>query len=166
MTEEVPLPRLIWDPSTESFSSTRERKRVKLSSPPFSSDPVFSSDEDPSAENYTQERRKKKFRGPWYHQRPILETAHHELDQHDPQRKTKRSFERHFDSGVFMGSDGTDVDDDAVEDNLIERVSVPTLLPWRPSRATQTAKELSPEEWVQDKIHQCLEDGNQTIDLS
>jgi len=159
MADELPLPRLAWDPSTESFTKNPPRKRVRLSSPPISSDPaIFSSDDDPSAENYTQERRKKKYRGPWFRQRPASPQESQERESH---KKSKRTFERHFDSGVFMGSDGTDGGEE------LEDFEKTALLPLRQSRATQSAKPLpSPEELAQGQIQLCLEEGNESIDLS
>lgn len=159
MAEELSLPRIAWATTSESFSTTA-RKRVRLSSPPISSDPaIFSSDDDPSADNYTQERRKKKFRGPWYHQRPASEAG--SVDSHEPEhKKGKRRFERQFDSGVFMGSDGTDMDLEEFEDG-------PTALPLRQSRMPQTRKAVStPEELARGLIQRCLEDGDESIDLS
>ncbi|CZR58639.1 uncharacterized protein PAC_08531 [Phialocephala subalpina] len=163
MADELPLPRLRWDPVTESFSKNAAGKRVR-SSPPASSDPaLFSSDDDPSADNYTQERRKKKFRGPWYHQRPASEESSQESQEHAPEKKSRRTFERQFDSGVFMGSDGTDVDE--VLEELESRNAM--ALPVRHSRGTQSARRLpTPEELVQGQIQRCLEEGNESIDLS
>ncbi|KAE9372562.1 hypothetical protein N431DRAFT_375807 [Stipitochalara longipes BDJ] len=163
MAEDLPLPRLAWNSTTESFSKDVPRKRVRLSSPPISSDPaVFSSDDDPSADNYhTQERRKKKFRGPWYRQRPALDDESPDSHEHD-HKKSKRKFERQFDSGVFMGSDGTDMDD-APE----EFESAPASLPLRQPRVTQTPKTVPTlEELAQGQIQRCLEDGDESIDLS
>ncbi|PMD30458.1 hypothetical protein L207DRAFT_538016 [Hyaloscypha variabilis F] len=163
MAEELHLPRRAWDPKTESFSDNPPPKRVRLSSPPISSDPAFfSSDDDPSVDNYhTQERHKKKFRGPWYRQRPALDEG--SLDSHEyGQKKSKRKFERQFDSGVFMGSDGTDMDD-ATEEFEPE----PASLPLRQPRVIQTQKAAPTlEELAQGQIQRCLEDGDESIDLS
>jgi hypothetical protein len=163
MAEDLPLPRLAWDPTRESFSKNPPRKRARLSSPPISSDPaIFSSDDDPSADNYTQERRKKKFRGPWYRQRPASDAGSQDSHEHDPHKKSKRRFERQFDSGVFMGSDGTDMDE-----SMEEFESGTTPLPLRQSRATQTARATpTPEELARGQIQRCLEDGDESIDLS
>lgn len=164
MADDFSLPRLKWDPTTESFSQNAVRKRARLSSPPASSDPaLFSSDDDPSADNYTQERRKKKYRGPWFQQRPASEAGSQDTQDNVPEKKTKRTFERQFDSGVFMGSDGTDFDDVLEE---LETKNAPTLpLPLRHSRGT--AKLLpTPEELVKGQIQRCLEEGNESVDLS
>jgi hypothetical protein len=166
MADDFPLPRLRWDPTPESLSKNPARKRVRLSSPPVSSDPaLFSSDDDPSADNYTQERRKKKYRGPWFQQRPASEAGSQDMLDNAPEKKSKRIFERQFDSGVFMGSDATDIDDVLEE---LESKTAPTLpLPLRHSRGTQSAKPLpTPEELVKGQIQRCLEEGNESVDLS
>ena len=157
MADNPPLPRLAWDSITDSFSSNK--KRVRGSSPPISSDPaVFSSDDDPSADNYTQDRRKKKYRGPWYNQRPACDAS----GEHDSRRKTKRPFERQFDSGVFMGSDGTDIDEESAQ---FEREGAPLSL--RKSSAARNVAPLpSAEDLASLLIKQCLEHGTETIDLS
>lgn len=162
MEDEPTLPKLSWDPVTESFSNARRRKRV-LSSPPVSSDPIFSSDDDPSAENYTQGRRKKKFRGPWYQQQPASDAASQEPEQEEEQRRGKRTFERQYDSGIFMGSDGTDIEE--VMENL--QATRGPALSLRLSRTTQTERRVpTPEELVRGQIERCLEEGEESIDLS
>jgi hypothetical protein len=160
MADELSLPQLAWNPATESFSNDRPRKRARLSSPPVSSDPaLFSSDDDPSAENYTHGRRKQKYRGPWYRQQPASDQEGHET-----RKKSKRTFERQFDSGVWLGSDGTDVDE-ATEG--LQSINKTWNLPVRPSRTTQTRDEPpSPEVLARGQIELCLEDGNESIDLS
>jgi hypothetical protein len=159
MADDPPLPRLAWDSTAGSVSSNK--KRVRGSSPPISSDPVlFSSDDDPSADNYTQERRKKKYRGPWYNQRPASDTS----GEHDSRRKTKRYFERQFDSGVFMGSDGTDIDEESVQ---FEPEGRHALLSPRQSSAARIVTPLpSAEDLASRLIQQCLEYGTESIDLS
>jgi hypothetical protein len=160
MADDLPLPRLAWHPASETFSSNT--KRVRGSSPPISSDPaLFSSDDDPSVDNYTQERRKKKYKGPWYNQRLASEAS----GEHDPRRKTKRPFERQFDSGVFMGSDGTDIDEESVDKFERERKPIP-LSPLQFSTARIVTPLPSAEDLASRLIQQCLEYGNENIDLS
>ena len=162
MADDLPLPRLPWDPSSGSYLNNPPRKRVRLSSPPISSDPViFSSDDDPSADNYhSQERRKKRFRGPWYRQRPASDEG--PQNSHEHEKKCKRKLERQFDSGVFMGSDGTDIDEP-----MEEFESGTASLPLRQSRIIQKEKAApTPEELAQGQIQRCLEDGDESIDLS
>ena len=64
-----------------------------------------------------------------------------------------------------MGSDGTDIDEEALDQFERERGS--NSLPLRQTRATQTARPLpSAEDLAQSQIQQCLEEGNESIDLS
>lgn len=163
MADEPSLPRLPSNPAIESFSNNRPHKRVRLSSPPvISSDPpVFSSDDDPSAENYTRERRKKKYRGPWFHQKPASDAG----DDEQKLGRGKRKFERQFDSGVFMGSDGTEMSD-VVEDMEPELGTLPEGLS-HASVPPISQLSISPEEErAQELIQGYLEDGNENIDLS
>lgn len=158
--DELPLPKLAWDPATNSFTNHRSRKRSRSTPPPVSSDPaLFSSDDDPSADNYTQERRKRKFRGPWYQQVPADGEYAREADQ----RKAKRTFQRQHDSGVFMGSDGTDLDEPAENTEF----KLP-LFPSRPSRlqAQLLSSQPSAENAAREEIERCLESGDETIELS
>ena len=165
MEDELTLPKLAWNPATGSFFKDRSRKRVRLSSPPVSSDPaLFSSDDDPSSDNYTQGRRKQKYKGPWYSQEPASEQDSQELQGRQSSRKSKRIFERQFDSGVWLGSDDTDVDE-AIEG--LQSINETWNLPVRQSRATRTKDETpSPEELARRQIELCLEEGNECIDLS
>ena len=77
--------------------------------------------------------------------------------------KKKRPFERQFDSGVFMGSDGTDVGEGMEELEVVNT----SMLPVRQSREVQTERGApSPEELARAQIESCLEEGNEIIDLS
>ena len=170
MAEEPTLPRLVWNPLKESFSSHLQKKRGRVNSDALSSDPpLFSSDDDPSAENYTHIRRKKKYRGPWYQQLPASDSSH---DQHEQEsaRKGKRVFERQFDSGVWMGSDGTDMDEPSEELELKTPASVtvwPRTVPvYNHVAHAWNQVERSSEELAQSQIDMCIENGNETIDLS
>ena len=168
MADELSLPRLAWNPVAKSISNNRPRKRVRLSSPPISSDPaLFSSDDDPSSENYTQGRRKQKYRGPWYSQQPASDHDSQESQEsqvHQDPKRGKRSFERQFDSGVWLGSDGTD-SDEMIES--FQSINETWKLPVRSSRSTQTKDEPpSPEQLARAQVELCLEEGNESIDLS
>ncbi|TVY37418.1 Glucose-repressible alcohol dehydrogenase transcriptional effector [Lachnellula subtilissima] len=157
---------LVGTPSPSRFPTIEEEKRVLSSPPPVSSDPaIFSSDDDPSADNYTQERRKKKYRGPWYQQQLASDSG--SLDQNENDQNMKgtrtRTFERQYDSGIFMGSDGTDIDE--VMENL-STTRAPALS-LRLSRPAQTDRRIpSPEELARGQIDSCLEEGEESIDLS
>jgi hypothetical protein len=163
MADEPKLPKLPSRPAGEPFLNNRPHKRVRLSSPPvISSDPpVFSSDDDPSAENYTRERRKKKYRGPWFHQKLASDAG----DDEQRLGRGKRKFERQFDSGVFMGSDGTEMSD--VAEDLEPEPGALTQGFSRVSAPSMSQLSISPEEErAQELIQGYLEDGNENIDLS
>jgi hypothetical protein len=167
MAEDICLPRLAWDPATESILNKKPRKRARLSPPVSSDPPIFSSDDDPSVDNYTQARRKRTYRGPWYRQQPASDSGSSIQDSQERDvRKTKRTFERQFDSGVWLGSDDTDAD---ATIEALDAVCVGTTnLPVRQARAVQTTQNLidTPEGLAQRQIELCLETGNETIDLS
>jgi hypothetical protein len=104
----------------------------------------------------------------------------HPDSNHDSQKpgskKSKRTFERRFDSGVWLGSDGTDVTDGTDVDETTEGLGTfsgaTTALPMRQSRAIRTFRTpqnftlSAEEELAQREIELCLDDGNETIDLS
>lgn len=151
MDEEEPsLPKLVSHSYNESLPLNL-RKRTRLSSPSISlsSDPpIFSSDDDPSADNYTNVRRKKIYRGPWYH---------HELI--DGREKPKRTLKRQLDSGIWMGSDEADVGD--VEPNLEEISRSKVGIRVQPEKPLMP----SPEELAEKHIELCLDKGNESIEL-
>jgi hypothetical protein len=154
MDDEPTLPRLSWNPLSETFSNQAPRKRVRLhdSPPPLSSDPaIFSSDDDPSADNYVPGRRKKQYRGPWFKQ----ESCDEYMEDTPPNEKRPRAFKRQMDSGVWMGSDGTDSD--------LGDLPAPSASQSFSYRGSQQAVQLSP---VDEHIHECLEYGNEAVDLS
>lgn len=186
MADEPTLPRLpavAWDSETQSFAHhTRTRKRAArdraepLSPPPVStsSDPaVFSSDDDPHVDNYAQggRHRKKRYVGSWYQQHPALSsdsafggeeaTARPLL----PKKAAQRTFQRQFDSGVWMGSDGfTEDDEDTImEPDFPEEPRLPQLF----GHARAKVVALSPaEEFARQKIQEAIDTGNEVIDLS
>lgn len=159
--------------NVESLPIHPTKKRVRHTSfTALSSDPaLFSSDDDPSADNYLRVRRKKQFRGPWYSQVPASEGNSQENLQENQDggngigKKQDRKFERKYDSGVFMGSDGTDLDEVL---DVIERKNI-SILPvremWNAPKvpSIERARE---ERWAEEQIHKCLEDGDESIDLS
>jgi len=102
------------------------------------------------------------YRGPWYRQRPEPDSASQEMGDSDHHKK-KRPFERQFDSGVFMGSDGTDMGEGVEELEVVNT----SMLPVRQLREAQTERGApSPEELARVQIESCLEEGNESIDLS
>ena len=170
MAGEPTLPRLAWNPLIESFSNHPQKKRGRVNSDALSSDPpLFSSDDDPNAENYTYIRRKKKYKGPWYQQLPASDSSHDSHEQENV-KKGKRAFERQYDSGVFMGSDGTDIDEPMEELELEPPASVPCLPRTVPAynHVPHGWNEVdrSSEDLARSQIDLCIENGNETIDLS
>ena len=111
---------------------------------------ILVGDDDPSVDNYVGGRRKRQFRGPWYDHQPIRDN-----------NKKQRSFKRQYDSGVFLGSDGTDMDE-----GLEESESVYANLSLRQWSSSQNAvkQEPTPEDRVREHIELCLETGNETIE--
>lgn len=100
--ELPPLPPAARLPVRKTYKSLLSRKRSRLEYEPqstTSSDPaLFSSDEPcPSAENYSAKRRKDKWRGTWWGEKVRGEAA-----------RENRQFKRNIDSGVWMGSEGTE----------------------------------------------------------
>ena len=108
--ELPPLPASQASPRKYSLSLLR-RKRSRSEyelEPATSSDPaLFSSDEPaPSAELYSAKRRKDNWRGTWWGERLRAEAA-----------KEKRLFKRSYDSGIWMGSEGTE---SSLEDEFLD----------------------------------------------
>jgi hypothetical protein len=161
MAEEPSLPQL---PHGNENGLKRVRLNARSDSPVISSDPpLFSSDDDPSAENYAGGgRQKKRFRGPWYSQRP--------LPMRDAPAKITRKFERNFDSAVFMGSDSTEADEDAEFSSRIEppgfSSSSQLQVAMRPPPAPQTVIEPTPEMLAEEYMQSFLDSRGATIDLS
>ncbi|KFH47462.1 Plant intracellular Ras-group-related LRR protein-like protein [Hapsidospora chrysogenum ATCC 11550] len=166
-SDEPSLPRLpavSWDEQTQSFSNNpRKRGRMprRASTVSFnSSDPaVFSSDDDPALDNYVEGRRKKRYVGTWFQQQPAG-SSDSTFSEAAMQPKAKRTLARQFDSGVFLGSDGTD-DDDMLDLDIPTRPKLPQL-----DRAAAVVPRVSESERrLREKIEQCLENGDETIDF-
>lgn len=159
MEEEPTLPRLAaWNSSIDPLSHHQPKKRVRLteSSPQLSSDPIFSSDDDPSADNYVQGRRKKQYRGPWYRQEAEDESEREftRMSQRKP-----RTLKRQLDSGVWMGSDGTDMD-------FEETLPLPPPPPASQQFASRSSQKAVQVSWEDAVISHCLEEQSENIDLS
>lgn len=111
-----PLPVSHVDPTPDLSALHYKRKRPRLDHDiTTSSDPaLFSSDDHaPTAENYTSKRRKQKWHGTWWGERVKSQTS-------EIARGQKRGFTRNFDSGVWMGSEGTDT---SIEDGFLEETT-------------------------------------------
>lgn len=157
------LPGVSWDEQTQSFSnnpkkrSRMPRRQSGASIISFnSSDPaVFSSDDDPALDNYVEGRRKKRYVGTWFQQQPASSDS--TFSEAVAQPKAKRTLARQFDSGVFLGSDGTDCED-VMELEMPTRPKLPQL-----DRAVVPHVSES-ERRLRERIQECLDDGNETID--
>lgn len=115
-----------------------------------SSEPaIFSSDDDPAVENYTQDRRKKQYIGTWDRQRPVDRAA----------RMTKRKLVRQSDSGVYMGSDASSIDD--ILDDLCFQAP-----PLKFARASQPSGLSPAEAEARRRIQRYIDRGDEYIDLS
>jgi len=171
MAEELSLPRLpavSWNAETQSFSNNpkkrvRTRRSSAASASAFnSSDPaVFSSDDDPALDNYIEGRKKRKYVGSWFRQEPVLSSdSAFEDSQPRPLPKSRRTFKRQLDSGVWMGSDSTD---DGFEEL---QVSVQPKLPELAQPAPPPQPVISAaERHARAMIQRCLDDGDETVDL-
>lgn len=167
MAEEPSLPRLpavSWDENSQSFSNN-PRKRVRHPRSGGicnSSDPaVFSSDDDPGLDNYVEGRKKKRYVGSWFQQQPTSSDS--TFSEHMILPKPKRKLARQFDSGVYLGSDGTEGDDLAAE---VLEMPLRSKLPQLEERPQALAPVVSKAELLaREKIQTCLEQGDETIDL-
>ncbi|KOS20844.1 Leucine-rich repeat-containing protein 1 [Escovopsis weberi] len=175
MDEEEPLlptlPAVSWNAGSQCISNyprKRRKQRGRAASPlPLtsaceSSDPAFfSSDDDPGLDNYNnQNRRKKRYIGSWFHQRPTSsESSLNEGPAHDLPL-SKRTLTRQIDSGIYMGSDLTDYDDEP--DEISDSPAPVRLL----RQAARQAPTISPaERLAQIKIQDCLDRGHDCFDL-
>ncbi|KHO01279.1 Leucine Rich Repeat domain protein [Metarhizium album ARSEF 1941] len=159
------LPAVSWVESSQSFSNNpRKRVRHPRSGGLYnSSDPaVFSSDDDPGLDNYVEGRKKKRYVGSWFQQQPTSSDS--TFGERMTAPKPKRKLARQFDSGIYLGSDGTEGDDLASE--ILEmplRCKLPQLHE-QPQRRTTRAVSKA-ELLAREKIRSCLEQGDETIDL-
>jgi hypothetical protein len=164
----LPPPIFPWNKKPGLIGNGRKRLRLPGTTDPppplTSSDPaLFSSDDDPSLENYNDGRKKRRLVGSWYEQQPASSDPIIGEDVLPSHPKPNRKFTRHFDSGVWM-ADGTD---DAPNDANNLRVP-PPVFP-APSKRAEFRRQVSQvstaEQIARDKIHACVELGDDTIDL-
>ncbi|KAK5636434.1 hypothetical protein RRF57_012146 [Xylaria bambusicola] len=162
------LPKVSWDSYTQTFTNTRKRYRDGATTQAIfsnSSDPaVFSSDDDPHVDNYVNGRhRKKRYVGSWFQQMPTSsDSTFGEVAE--PQPKPKRTFERQWDSGVWMGSDGSvDADEEFTMD-----VEQPPQSKLPQLHGPPPVPSVAPEEKlvIHNIIDTAIEEGNPEIDLS
>lgn len=166
-SEEPSLPRLpavSWDAQSQSFSNNpRKRGRYPRQQSGTSmlsfnsSDPaVFSSDDDPALDNYVEGRRKKRYIGSWFQQQ--LASSDSTFAEPIAQPKTKRTLVRQLDSGVFLGSDGTECED-VLELEIPTRARLPQLERAIPPPVSES------ERLLRERVQTCLENGDETIDF-
>lgn len=137
-----------------SLPSKRKRSYASHMFSDSSEPAIFSSDNDPAAENYFQgPRQKKQYRGTWEDQQPINGTL-----RESAAIRGKRKFERQVDSGVFMGSD--DLDPDFLPPPAASRMpQFNALAIHRPA--------LDPvENQALQIIRKCVDEGRLIVDLS
>ncbi|KAH6686908.1 hypothetical protein F5X68DRAFT_232234 [Plectosphaerella plurivora] len=177
MDEEPRLPRLPigvkWTESQGIIRDPNFRKRGRRDSNESlrrkleSSDPaIFSSDDDPAIDNYAHgARRKRRYVGSWFHQQPLpssSDSAFEEPITSKPLPKTRRTFKRQLDSGVWLGSDSTDDGFDALQ--IPKKAKLPVAVQQPVAAPKPVISELERE--AQRIIQLCLDEGNETVDLS
>ncbi|KJZ74870.1 hypothetical protein HIM_05779 [Hirsutella minnesotensis 3608] len=169
MAEEPSLPRLpaaaTDQPQRRFVNAHRKRGRNDLyeanaSSSLFnSSDPaVFSSDDDPGLDNYVEGRRKKRYIGSWFQQQPTSSDSTFGEANPAP-RPLKRTLTRQFDSGVFLGSDGTDNEEILEELGTAPRSKLPQLEHRSIERVSNAELE------ARETVRRCIEQCSERIDL-
>lgn len=164
--EEPTLPAhpISFDRDGAPFLAISKRKRSAVSQLMSDSSemPIFSSDDDPAAENYHDGhgRQKRQYTGSWDRQQPIQNSSPR------AESRVKRKLERQVDSGVFMGSDASA---DSSLDGFPTRPpawNLPgpqfTQIP-RSSRQSDLSQA---EAKARSRIQQCLDTDNETVDLS
>lgn len=164
------LPKVSWDSHSQTFVNTRKRNRDGATPQPLSfnsSDPaVFSSDDDPHVDNYTNGRhRKKRYFGTWFQQMPASSDSIFG-EAPGPRPKPNRTLERQLDSGVWMGSDESVDQDEDDEFTMDMEQPLKSKLPQLQNR--YAIPSIAPEELmvVRDKIEAAIEDGNPIVELT
>lgn len=163
MAEEQEEPTLPEYPSVDRYDdeysqarplSKRKRSYASHMFSDSSEPAIFSSDNDPAAENYIQgPRQKKQYRGTWDDQQPIDGTP-----EESSAARGKRKFERQVDSGVFMGSDDWDPD--------FPPPPAASRMPQFNTIASQRAPLDPVESLALQIIRRCVDGGQMSVDLS
>ncbi|KAF7509325.1 hypothetical protein GJ744_008219 [Endocarpon pusillum] len=100
-------------PETYELHNGRKRPRLEYDLSTSSDPALFSSDDHaPTAEDYASKRRKKKWQGTWWGEKVKGSAS-------GTSTGSKREFTRNFDSGVWMGSEGTDT---SLEDEILDEL--------------------------------------------
>lgn len=188
MDPEIDLPPMLVSrnasptpPDPSDLDHWRKRSRLEYDVATSSDPALFSSDDHaPTAETYASKRRKEQWQGTWwgekFHQRRSTMS-----------KRVKRKLSRNFDSGVCMGSEGTDT---SLEDEFVENTrsnGIPAgILDFSLGRndrglndpgdvyhhhpSQQTALEDAQNSllytFVDRVIERCLEAGDENVDLS
>ena len=170
-------------PRTSLFMSRKRTHADYDDEPSTSSDPaLFSSDEQaPGVENYISGRRRKRtFKGSWWERHLLTEGTRKSTRKHE--------FKRNFDSGIFMGSEGSEetlssdsftLEDEFLKDQqkakeMEQPAQVPRLWASEDNDTTPRAKMTRqtgptvPDEHMEviAILQQCLEKGKESVDLS
>ncbi len=167
-------------PSIAAIGRKRARDPDILSS---SDPPLFSSDDlPPSLENYANKRKKRLYPGPWWGAKACGRSEH-------AVTATKRlgKLERALDSGVWMGSEDTDLSfDDGPNVKLVDNFSTQNPLsggedritvdlssrenrecsPQRPHSFVSVDGDDEPQSRADQVVQCCLEESIETVDLS
>lgn len=172
-----PPPAVSWDAQTQSFAKRKRSTASQIFSD--SSDPaIFSSDDDPALDNYTEGRHKKKrYVGSWFQQRPASSDSGLSVRPESSGRPGSR-WKRPFvpvDSGVFMGSDSS-IDDilDELPPARAHYAVLPPATTTKPTapqltqvpRLLQKGKLSETEAKAQEIIRRCIDRGIEAVDLS
>ena len=151
-----PIPVSQKEPPPDLSDLHHQRKRARLEYDlTTSSDPALFSSDDyaPTSETYASKRRKQKWQGTWWGEK------FHGRASHVP-HSGRRKFTRNVDSGVWMGSEGTDT---SLEDELLEELQSagkqPPGSPFPPVRSGQNLLGLGqraalPEDGGKHNVHQ------------
>lgn len=156
ISEEPPSSPLLPSLSDIPYADNVGRKRLHSDYGSLSSDPLFSEDasELDFKDDDEQPKRKRTFKGPWW---DVGRKPRQSL------RRTmmkKESF-RHVDSGVWMGSDGSD--DSLPTDRPRAKLAFREDNARQPKR---TQESNDPESFADRAVQSALENGREVIDLS
>jgi hypothetical protein len=156
-------------PTLPSFKDIRKRARFQTPAPSDfftdSSEPaIFSSDDDPSVDNYANgRRRKKRLVGSWYHQseQPLSSEAGPAPTVGGRTRKLTRE----MDSGVWLAGD--DTVDAVAKDGQAPAPADPAPRVSNSFNRTASFRNVTPEEAKAQKIiEKCIDEGQESVDLS
>lgn len=168
--DEYPLPELPRSsPPPPALPLLNIKKRARDYSSSASDAPVFSSDDLSEAclDNYTESRQKRLHRRHWW-----------EWDEVRPRQARRVHVTRAIDSGVFLPSDSS-TSSSADDGFSVERLNISCaaarrvnsdkstlLFASKPATTSSTTAPAEGEEWAQHIVQDCLETGNESIDLS